>query len=57
MLRKRLSLFIVVAMLLSIFVPTAYAYDIADAYHGSDRAYDVQDITLDIEEYKILSEC
>lgn len=52
MLRKRLSLFIVVAMLLSIFVPTAYAYDIADAYHGSDRAYDVQDITLDIEEYK-----
>ncbi|WP_313370996.1 M28 family peptidase [Sedimentibacter sp.] len=51
MLRKRLSLFIVVAMLLSMFVPTAYASDIPDIYQGSDRAYDVQDITYEIEEY------
>ena len=46
MLRKRLSLLIVVAMLLSMFVPTAYAYDI----EGSDRAYDVQDVTYKAKE-------
>lgn len=52
MLRKKLSLFIVVAMLLSMLVPTAYAYDIADAYKDSDRAYDVQDVQYEAKEYK-----
>jgi len=50
MLRKRLSLLLVIAMVLSMFVPTAFATEQTSFYPDSDRAYDVQDITLDTVE-------
>jgi len=51
MLRKRLALLLVIAMVLSMFVPTAFAVEQSSPYSGSDRAYDVQDIELNLVEY------
>ena len=43
MIKKRLALLLVISMVLSMFVPTAFAMDRTTLYQGSDRAYDVQE--------------
>jgi hypothetical protein len=50
MFKKNLSLIIVIAMLLSMF-PTAFAYD-TTGFQDSDRAYDVQEEIIELEEHK-----
>lgn len=52
MLKKGLTLFISIAMVLSMLVPSVYAVEPTTVYLDSDRTYSEQDITFDPIEYK-----